>query len=456
MSLPQSTCTLIVGAGPTGLAVALSLVHQGFRDFVIVDALAKGENNSRALVVHAATLEALDTIGCGDELVSKGTKLSSMRLGDRTGVLLTPQFDYLKPYTRHPYGLILPQTFTEHILEEKLASLGVTVHRPYRVVGVKSNSDDMKLADVTFEDGQVITAKYIVGADGARSTIRTIAGINFVNPKSWLGDNSTTLEQLAQADVTFDAGNVDEFGFRGVMSPNSLFLCVPLPSTFNDFLAHETGQTIDRRIYRIICGVPIEEGPVPHSPSKEYLQTLTDKFGPLGLSSDPSVNPSGKSVCIKDVIWTSRFRTHSSAADTFFTRLPTSDPSGVQGAAILLVGDAAHIHSPAGGQGMNLGLRDAIFLGETLVKHIKSAETNPLSEADNILTAFAAVRRSHALEVIAFTKGILSLVGMKDENVAWWLPINRITLRDWLMWMLGKIPFVQRQAVWGMSGLGRR
>lgn len=261
--------------------------------------------------------------------------------------------------------------------------------------------------------------------------------------------------QLAQADVTFDVGDVDDYGFRGVMVPNSIFLCIPLPPTFNEFLAQETGKTIDRKIYRIVCGVPIADGQVPQDPSKEYLQSLADKFGPLGLSSNPSVNPSGKPVCIKDVIWTSRFRTHSSIADTFFKRLPTGD-SDTQGAAILLVGDAAHIHSPAGGQGMNLGLRDAVFLGEALTKHIKATETRPLSEADTILTTFVAERRSRALSVIAFTKGILALVGMKDENVAWWLPVNKTFLRNWFVWALGKLPFVQFQAVWGMSGLGRR
>ena len=277
-----------------------------------------------------------------------------------------------------------------------------------------------------------------------------------MDPKSGLGDNSTTLAQLAQADVTFDVGDVEEFEFRGVAVPNSIFLCVPLPPTFNEFLAHETGKTIDRRIYRIVCGVPIADGPVPHSPSKEYLQALTDKFGPIGLSSDPSVNPSGKPICIKDVVWTSRFRTHSSVADTFFTRLPTGDSSDALGAAILLVGDAAHIHSPAGGQGMNLGLRDAVFLGEALTKHIKATETRPLTEADAVLTTFVAERRSRALEVIGFTKTLLALVGMRDENVGWWLPINKTTLRNWFVWMLGSLSFVQMQATWGVSGLGRR
>ncbi|KAG6333154.1 hypothetical protein ID866_5936 [Astraeus odoratus] len=97
MSLPRSTYTLIVGAGPKRLAAALSLIRHRFNRFVIVDALAKGENLSRAVVVHAATLEALDTVGCGDELVSNGTKLSQVRLGSRTSALIGAQFDYLGP-----------------------------------------------------------------------------------------------------------------------------------------------------------------------------------------------------------------------------------------------------------------------------------------------------------------------------------------------------------------------
>ena len=88
-----------------------------------------------------------------------------------------------------------------------------------------------------------------------------------------------------------------------------------------------------------------------------------------------------------------RFRTDSAVADTF-TRLPTGDSTDTQGAAILLVGDAVRIHSPAGGQGMSLGLRDAIFLGEALTKHMSAAETGPLSGADAILVSFVAERRS--------------------------------------------------------------
>ena len=276
-------------------------------------------------------------------------------------------------------------------------------------------------------------------------------GINFVDPTSH--QNNTTLRQLVQADVTFDDDDMDGFESRGVLTPNNFFLCVLFPSTFNEYLATTTGKTVKGRIFRIGAGV---QGNPPRSPSKEDLQDFVDKYGPVELSSDPSVNPRGKSIRIKDVIWSSRFRTHSAVADTFFTRLPTGDLPDSQGAAILLVGDAAHIHSPAGGQGMNLGLRDAIFLGEALTKHIHAAQTGPLSEADNIFTSFVAQRRSYALEVIAFTKRLLSLAGVKDEKIVWWMPISKVTLRNLFMWVVGHLWFTQRSTAWALSGLGRR
>ncbi|KAI6009541.1 FAD/NAD(P)-binding domain-containing protein [Pisolithus orientalis] len=432
MSLPQNTTVLIVGAGPTGLASALSLIHHGFKDFVIVDAVVEGDNSSRAIVVHAATLEALDMIGCGDELVSKGTKMTSVNFDTQTGALSRLPFDSLEPYTRHPYALVIPQTFTEYVLGQKAADLGITVHRPHKVVGMKVSAVDTDLADITFEDGQVVTTRYVIAADGARSTIRTIAGIGFVDPKDSPEHDSTTLVQLVPADVTFDNPKLNISNLSGVMSANTYFFSVPLPFTFNEYLSRKTGKFIEDRIVRIACGVPVGEGPVPQAPSKAYIQNLIDKFDPLYLSSDPSANPSGKGVCIKEVIWSSRELLSSSLAT------------------------AAHIHSPVGGQGMNLGLRDAVFLGEVLAKHVKVTESKPLSEADQILTDFAAERRTRALKVIGFTKSLLSVGGTKDAVVAWWLPISKVTLRDWVLWMVGKVYYLQRRVMWNFSGLGRR
>ncbi|KAF9240213.1 hypothetical protein BU15DRAFT_45908 [Melanogaster broomeanus] len=456
--LPDTTTVLIVGAGPTGLAAALSLLQHGFRDFVIVDAVMQGENTSRSILVHAATLEALDTIGCGDDLVAQGTKATRLVVGTRSEDLVKPSVEGLRRYTRHPYILIVTQNLTEHVLGEKLASFGVTVYRPVKVVGLKRNEANSQLTNVTFEDGKVITAKYVVGADGARSVVRTIAGIGFCDPKSGRGDDVTIISRMILADVSFEGTGAENFDFRGTMSPDSFFICIPLPSSFKESLATNVQGTVPDTFYRIGCGVPLEDGEIPHSPPKEYLQQLIDRFGPYKLSSDPSTNPNSKPTYIKDVVWSTRFRTHSAIADREFTRLGSGESSAPgEGGAIILIGDAAHIHSPAGGQGMNLGLRDAVFLGDALTKHIQAAESKPLAEADCILSEFAAARHACALEVIGFTKTLLSFLGMKyRERLFWWLPISCGKLRDWVLWLAGRFPFVQKEIVWELSGLRRR
>ncbi|KAG1737717.1 FAD/NAD(P)-binding domain-containing protein [Suillus lakei] len=432
-SMPNNTSVLIVGAGPSGLVTALSLLHHGFKDFI---------NTSRALVVHAATLEALDTIDCGEEIIAKGTKTKSINVRSRSSKLVSTDFSSLDKHTRHPYALIVPQNLTEYVLGEKIKGYGVTVHRPCKVASMKRNENDDHLTDVTFEDGKTITAKYVVGADGARSVVRRMAGIGFTDPET--GEQGR------------DNNDLD---FSGTISPESFFLSIPMPNSFNELLAMN-GQEVEGQIYRMGAGVPLADGEIPHSPSMEYLQNLIDRFGPTMLSSDASVNPSSTPVRIKEVIWSTRFRTHSAIADRGFTRLggdelqgatvATDESTTKHGGIILLVGDAAHIHSPAGGQGMNLGIRDAVFLGEALIKHINASAPQPSNvDTDYILREFAEERHKRALEVIAFTKNLLSLMGAQDEKISWLFPISATTVRDWL-------GFMPARMAWETSGLGRR
>ncbi|KAG2066072.1 FAD/NAD(P)-binding domain-containing protein [Suillus decipiens] len=396
MSLPENTTVLIVGAGPAGLTAALSLAHHKCHDFVIVDAVVEGQNTSRSIAMHSATIEK---------------------------------------YSAHPYALFVPQNVTELALVQKLQSLGVHVQRPHRVVGMKQNEQDSRITDVSFEDGQVIRARYIIGADGARSIIRTIAGIGFSDPEGPnSGDNLPS--QMVSADVTFEPEPVGSLTLEGYLNiavfSSNFFVLAPFGNRFNAKLTQD-GKPITKSIFRIISSVPIKNGEPPHAPPKEYIQDLIDANGPACITSNPSLNPTP--VKVDQLVWSTRFRTHSAIADCVFTRL---------GAAIFLVGDAAHIHSPAGGQGMNLGIRDAIFVAEAVTKHIKMSAENPDVD-DTILQEIADMRHARALEIIGFTKTLLKLAT---------LPLASI--RDVILRILGRFYFMQSKAAWGLSGLGRR
>jgi 2-polyprenyl-6-methoxyphenol hydroxylase-like FAD-dependent oxidoreductase len=147
----------------------------------------------------------------------------------------------------------------------------------------------------------------------------------------------------------------------------SFFLLIPLPDNCN------SGDAI----YRIGFNVPATLGPPPSNPPLSYLQDHINTNGPLSLSSDPTVNSSP--LHIAKALWATRFRTHAAIADKFVFRLHDNS-----GGYVILIGDAAHIHSPAGGQGMNLGIRDAVELGSALVAHmiLKDVPEAQQSEVD--------------------------------------------------------------------------
>ncbi|KAG1770264.1 hypothetical protein EDD22DRAFT_867066 [Suillus occidentalis] len=446
MSLPENTTVLIVGAGPAGLTTALSLAHNRCHDFVVVDAIFEGHNSSRAITIHSATVEALASINAADGILSQAIKGKSIRITSRSSQIFEAKFDPLKYHSAHPYALYIPQNVTELMLVKKLQSLGVQVQRPHRVVGMKQNENDSHITDVSFEDGQIIKARYIIGADGARSIIRSIAGIGFSDPE---GPNpaNNILDRMIFADVTFEPEPVGpltlEGHLNGTVFSGNFFLLTPFGNRFNAELTQD-GKPIAKSIFRVGCAIPSENGEPPHAPPKEYIQDMIDAYGPACITSDPSLNPTP--VEVDQLVWSTRFKTRCAIADRTFTRL---------GAAIFLIGDAAHIHSPAGGQGMNLAMRDAIFLADAVTKHIQVSAENPDVD-DTILQEFADTRRARALEIIGFSKTLLKIASLSYDAYAWWMPCSAASVRDLILRILGGFDFVQSKVAWGLSGLGRR
>jgi len=322
MSLPSSARVLIVGAGPAGMGCALSLWHSGVKDVVIVDAVVQGNGNdaSRAMAIHAATLEALETISCTDALIERGIMVSSMNYYDRSGTMLMgADFGGLIGKTQFPCYLLLPQNITESVLDQKLREAGIPVHRPYKVVDMHENPKDGNLVDVSFENGHSITAQYVIGADGALSVVRQLSEIPFVDPSSTPDkpEAANTMAQMVIADVTFDGTPHITDKFFAVISLTSFFALAHLR-----YPAEGSKDSNGKIVYRMACGVPLTDGIPPTKSTVEYCQELIEKYGAHSLSSDKSKNP--HAIKVTEVVWSTRFRTKYAAAPNFLPVLATT------------------------------------------------------------------------------------------------------------------------------------
>jgi 2-polyprenyl-6-methoxyphenol hydroxylase-like FAD-dependent oxidoreductase len=373
------TDVLVVGAGPSGLTLAASLVNSGVAT-TVVDRQAAGANTSRAAVVNARTLEVLDGIAVARRLVKEGVPAPRFTIRDGARTLIPVDFSVLP--TDYPYSLMVGQATTERLLLDRLTELGGTVIRPKVLTSVTQDADG---ATATFEDGDVIRARYVVGADGIHSIVREQAGIGFeggeYEESFTLADVRLRGEALADEVILFWA-------------KAGLTVVAPLPGD----------------VFRIVA--PVTDA--PEEPSAAFIQQILDERG-LGA---------GRMV-VTDVIWGSRFRIHHRVADTY------------RAGRLLLAGDAAHVHSPAGGQGMNLGIQDAVALAEALAAVLGGA-------ADSVLDDYGTARRAIAQQVVEMTDRLTRLAT---------LPRAARTIRNTAIGLAGRVPAVQRALAWRLSGL---
>ncbi|NEW27460.1 FAD-dependent monooxygenase [Nocardia cyriacigeorgica] len=378
----SNTDVLIVGAGPAGLTAAVVLEQLGHH-VVIVDSQSEGANTSRAAVVHPRTLELLEPYGVTSALVARGLHTPTFTIRDRDQLLIAVPFSDLP--TAYPYTLMISQADTEKFLLKRLSELGGTVLRPATVTDIAQDADGVT---AILDDGEQIRARYLIGADGMHSLVREQTGIGF--------DGGTYAESFTLADVRL-SGGVPRDEVILYFSPAGLVVVAPLPDN----------------MFRIVATVD----EAPHDPDIAFVQRLLDERGPRAHRA-----------VVEEVLWGSRFRVHHRIADTF------------RHGRILLAGDAGHVHSPAGGQGMNLGIEDAITSAEALSQVLGGAP-------DAILDELAAGRRSTAEAVVSIASRLTDVATVSAKL----RPFRNAAMR-----LAGKLPAVRHRLAWQLSGLNRR
>jgi 2-polyprenyl-6-methoxyphenol hydroxylase-like FAD-dependent oxidoreductase len=350
---------VIAGGGPTGLMLAGELALAGV-DVAIVERRASQDlAGSRAGGLHSRTIEVLDQRGIADRFISQG------QVAQVAGFAWI-RLDISDFPTRHPYGLGLWQNHIERILAGWVGELGVPISRGREVTGF---AQDDAGVDVELADGQSLRADYLVGCDGGRSLIRKAAGIEFP------GWDPTTSSLIAQVELAEEP----EWGIRR-----------------DDKGTHSFGRVE----YEIRDGevVYMDRGPVGVMVTEQHV-------GPTG---EPTLRD--LSVALIAVYGTD-YGVHSPTSISRFTDM-TRQAASYRDRRVLLAGDAAHVHYPVGGQGLNIGVQDAVNLGWKLAQVVKG--TSP----DSLLDTYHAERHPAAARVLRNTMAQVALLRTDDRTNA--------------------------------------
>ena len=341
---------LIVGGGPTGLMLAGELALAGV-DVAIVERRASQDlPGSRAGGLHARTIEVLDQRGIADRFLAEG------QVAQVAGFARV-SFDISDFPTRHPYGLGLWQNHIERILAGWVDELAVTIYREREVTGFAQDDTGV---DVELSDGQSLRAAYLVGCDGGRSLVRKGAGIEFP------GWDPTTSALIAEVEMAEEPELGVRQDARGV---------------------HGLGRV----------EYEIRDGEIVYADHGLVRVMVTDEH--VGSTSEPTLRDLSEAVI---AVYGTDYGMHSPIWISRFTDM-TRQAAAYREGRVLLAGDAAHVHSPVGGQGLNTGVQDALNLGWKLAQVVKGVSP------DSLLDTYHEERHPVAARVLRNTMAQVAL-----------------------------------------------
>ncbi len=382
MSAEDVAEVLVVGAGPTGLSLAITLRRHGV-PVRIIDRAAQPSTVSKALALWSASLEALQGMGVVDRFVAEGQRLNALCVGEGDRRLATLAVGEGID-SAFPFPLLLPQSRTEELLTARLTELGASVERSVELVGLAQDASGVT-ATLRHADGreEAVRTKYLAGCDGARSAVRQALDIAF--------EGYTEPQTFLLADVKIDGGDLDH---------RSIYLWWHNGGTIAMF-------PFGREVWRIFS-MRGEDSPKGDEPATlEEIQHCVDRYGPHGLR-------------LRDPSWLSIFRINERLAARYRV------------GRCFIAGDAAHLHSPAGGQGMNTGIQDAVNLGWKLAYALHGVGNGEL-----LLDSYEAERRPIA-------RGVIDAAAQK-QHLSFGASKLTSKVRNMAVSIFGNIPAVHRR-----------
>jgi 2-polyprenyl-6-methoxyphenol hydroxylase-like FAD-dependent oxidoreductase len=386
MAESPHTDVLVVGAGPVGTALGASLGGVGVRT-VVIDARPDGAiESSRATTVHAGTLERLDDAlsGLGAEVAASGAwaRRSIMWHGRRK--IGEIRWDGMP--TRYAAMVNLPQAEVERMLRSRLTARGGHLRWGCRVTALEQDADGVTVDVDTATGTESLRARFVVGCDGARSTVRHACGASL--------PGATYPERFLLADVDLDT-SLDETCTHVFVSTHGVLGLMPMPHGWR------------------LNGTLTDDEHLTPDTLPELVRAR------LGRAAEW--------VDLHAVGWANDYRTHSRLVDRY------------RAGRVFLAGDAAHLNSPVGGQGMNLGIMDALDLGQRLASVVVDGAD------DAVLDGYEAARRPAAARVLRLSRSSTRQLVARS-------PVERFA-RDQLVRVAHRLPPVQRRLSVGQAGL---